>query len=347
MRTRTTLFLLVSISTLLVTCIDQVDLPIRTEEPRLVVEGQITNEAPPYTVRLTYTGKYGGTNGQSINDQYVKEAQVTIADDQNRSTRFVSVGQGLYRTTDSTFRGQVGRAYSLTVVLADGKRYVTKSERMPAVPVIDSISSTLVKTGNLTIPYAFSYGINTNDPANEQNYYRWSAYGYTTRLSVGVPCSLGNPSKCNYRCWTPVSNDVVNIYSDEAINGNPLRNRFVLQVPIYAIGPQLVEVQQFGMTQTNYQFWKLYQQQNARTGSIFDPLPAPVTGNLVNASDPTDLARGYFAVTSVTRRRYRQQNYPNVVFYSALVSFISSQIIPDGDCRNTYGNVPIIEPEGW
>lgn len=328
-------------------CIDRVELPIRTEAPGLVVDGQITNEAPPYTVRLTYTGKYGGMDGQNLNDQYVKEAQVTIADEQGRSTRLVSVGLGLYKTTDSTFRGQVGRAYSLTVVLSDGKRYVTKAERMPTVPIIDSISARLVKTNNMSTPYVFSYGVNTSDPTSEQNFYRWAAYGYTNRLSVGVPCSLNGPNLCNNRCWTTVSNNVVNVYSDEAINGNPIRNRFVLQVPIYTIAPQLVEVQQYAMTQTNYQFWILYQQQNARTGSIFDPSPAPVTGNLVNASDPTDIARGYFAVTSITRRRLRQQEYPAVVFYPALTSFISSQLLPPGDCRNTYGPVPLLEPEGW
>ncbi|GAB4055266.1 DUF4249 domain-containing protein [Spirosoma litoris] len=339
------LFVILLTSVLVAACIDQVSLPIRTEAPRLVVEGQITNEAPPYTVRLTYTGNYGGS-GQNVSDQYVKEAQVTIADDQGRSTRLVSTGLGLYQTADSTFRGQVGRAYSLSVVLTDGKRYVTKAERMPAVPLIDSISSSLVKTSGIA-PYAISYAINTTDPANAQNYYRWTAYGYTNRMSLGVPCSLGSPNKCFTRCWTPVSNDVVNVYSDEAINGNPIRGKFVLQLPIYAIGPQLVEVQQYSITQSNYQFWKLYQQQNARTGSIFDPLPAPVTGNLVNASDPTDLARGYFAVTAVTRKRYRQQSFPSAVFYPAVLSFISSQILPDGDCRNTYGNVPTLEPDGW
>ncbi len=328
-------------------CIDQVELPIRTEEPRLVVEGQITNEAPPYTVRLTYTGKYSGPNSQNPADQFVQEARVILADDQGRSTSFVSRGQGLYQTTNATFRGQVGRAYSLSIALSDGKRYVTKPERMPAVPIIDRISAQLVKTNNFAKPYVFSYAVNTRDPATEQNYYRWTGYGYTTRLSVGVPCSLGSLSRCNNRCWTTVSSDAVNVYSDEAINGNPLRGRAVLQLPIYAIGPQLVEIQQYGMTQTNYQFWKLYQQQNARTGSIFDPLPAPVTGNVVNASDPTDLARGYFAVTSITRQRLRQQNFPNVVFYPALAGFISSQLLPNGDCRSTYGQVPIIEPEGW
>lgn len=330
----------------LVACIDRVELPIRAEEPRLVVEGQITNEAPPYTIRLTYTGTYGGNGGQNPADQFVAQAQVNVTDDQGRSTRFVAMGPGMYQTVDATFRGQVGRSYSLSVVLSNGKRYATKPERMPAVPGIDSISAKLIETGNFAKAYAFSYSINTRDVATEKNYYRWTAYGYTSRLSVGTPCSLGSPNRCFDRCWTTVSTAAVNVYSDEAINGNSIRGKLVIQVPVYAIGPQLVEVQQYAITQANYQFWKLYQQQSARTGSIFDPLPAPVTGNVVNAGDPTDLARGYFAVTSVTRRRIRVQEY-NAPFYPALTSWVFSQLLPDGDCRRTYGPVPVTEPSGW
>lgn len=330
----------------LVACIDRVELPIRAEDPRLVVEGQITNEAPPYTIRLTYTGRYGGNGGQNPVDQFVQEAQVNVTDDQGRSARFVAMGPGTYQTTDATFRGQVGRAYNLSVVLRNGKRYVTKPERMPAVPVIDSISAQLVKTDNFAIPYAFSYSINTRDVASEKNYYRWTGYGITNRLAKGVPCCLGCLSICFDRCWTTVSSEAVNVYSDEAINGNSIRGRRVLQVPVYSTGPQLAEVQQYGITQANYQFWKLYQQQSARTGSIFDPLPAPVTGNVVNANDPTDLARGYFAVTSVTRRRIRVQDY-TAPFFPALSSWVFSQLLPGGDCRATYGPVPVTEPEGW
>ena len=299
---RLVVFLLITV--FVTACIDQVELPIRAEEPRLVVEGQITNEAPPYTIRLTYTGIYSGPNSQNPANQFVQEAQVTLTDDGGRSVRFISVGQGMYRTIDTTFRGRVGRTYGLSIALSNGKRYVTKPEKMPAVPGIDSISARLNRSSSIIKPFSIDYSVNTLDPAAEKNYYRWTGYGYTTRLSLGDPCCLGCPSRCNTRCWTLVSTDVVNVYSDEAINGNPLRNRFVLQLPIYAIGPQLVELQQYGMTQANYQFWKLFQQQNARTGSIFDPLPAPIVGNVINANDPTDRARGYFAVTSVTRRRF-------------------------------------------
>lgn len=342
------LFIFLLLSAFVTACIDRVELPIRAEEPRLVVEGQITSEAPPYTIRLTYTGKYSGPDGQNPASQFVEQAQVSLTDDQGRSVRFVPFGQGIYRTTDTAFRGQVGRSYGLSITLVSGKRYTTKPEKMPAVPVIDSVSARLARSKSLVRPFAIDYQVNTLDPASERNYYRWTGYGYSTRLSEGDPCSLGSPNKCNTRCWTLVSTDVVNIYSDEAINGNPLRNRFVLQVPIYAVGPQLVELQQYGMTQANYQFWKLFQQQNARTGSIFDPLPAPIVGNVINADDPTDRARGYFAVTSITRKRLRQQDFPQAVFYPAVLSFISSQLLPPGDCRRTYGyNSPTLEPAGW
>lgn len=342
------LFIFLLLGAFVTACIDRVELPIRAEEPRLVVEGQITNEAPPYTIRLTYTGRYSGPEGQNPASQFVEQAQVSLTDDKGHSVPFMPVGQGLYKTIDTTFRGQVGRSYGLAITLSNGKRYVTKPEKMPAVPVIDSVSARLARSKSLTKPFAIDYSVNTSDPATEKNYYRWTGYGYTTRLSVGVPCTLGSPNLCNYRCWTQVSTDVVNVYSDEAINGNPLRNRFVLQLPVYAVGPQLVEIQQYGMTQANYQFWKLFQQQNARTGSIFDPLPAPIVGNVINANDPTDRARGYFAVTSITRKRLRQPGIPPAVFYPAVLSFISSQLIPPGDCRATYGyNSPILEPEGW
>ncbi|RIV22675.1 DUF4249 domain-containing protein [Fibrisoma montanum] len=325
-------------------CIDPISLPIRNEDARLVVDGQITNEAPPYTVRLTYTTGFTGSNTV---DAPVLQAVVSLSDDAGRSTTFQERGPGEYETIDPAFRGEVGRSYSLTVRLNDGTTYVSQPERMPDVPTIDSISVDVVSAlSNMATPYRLAYSVTTSDPATERNYYRWTAFGYTNRLSTGVPCSLGSPARCNNRCWTPVFTDQLNVFADDAINGNPIRKREVLQIPIYTIGPQLVEVQQYGLTQANYQFWKAYEDQSTRTGSIFDPLPAPITGNLINVNDPADRARGYFAVTSITRKRIRAQEY-NAQRYPGLLSFISGIILPEGDCRQFYGPVPIIEPEGW
>lgn len=340
----TRLCVLFSLLLIVASCIDRVELPIRAEEPRLVVEGQITNEAPPYTVRLSYTVQYDA-EGKKISP-LIGNAQVSLGDDRGRTTRLSLFGDGTYRTTDTTFRGQIGRAYSLTVVLSNGKRYVSRAERMPAVPTIDSVSTRLVQVNNIRAPYRYTYTITTRDPAGEKNYYRWTAYGLTVRRSTGVPCSLGSPSICFDNCYTTESSTDVNVFSDDAVNGNAIRNRPVLQLSIYANWPQFIEVQQYGITLDNYQFWKLYQQQGARTGSIFDPLPAPVVGNVINTDDPADRARGYFAVSSVTRQRFRN-DAREARTSTAVYGFIASQPVPQGDCRRTYGPVPVTLPEGW
>lgn len=335
-----TAFLLVA---LVAACIDRIELPIRSQENQLVVEGQITNEPPPYTVRLTYTGQYqpGGGTG----DRLVSGAALVLTNDLNRQTTFRETSAGIYQTVDTSFKGQVGRAYRLTIILSDGKQYAMKAEQMPDVSPIDSIAGKLIRIENFATPFRFAYSVYSRDPKEQKNYYRWTAYGITTRRSTGRPCCTGCPFVCFDRCWTTVVNTDVNVYSDEAINGNSISDRTVLQLPIYAIGPQLVDVVQYGITQANYQFWKLYQQQSVRSGSTFDPLPAPITGNLTNIADPTDIARGYFAVASVTRRRYRNQG--NEATGSAVYGFLSSQIVPMGDCRDTYGPVPVTEPDGW
>jgi Domain of unknown function (DUF4249) len=327
-------------------CIDKVSLPIRAEEPRLVIEGQITNDAPPYAVRLTYTSPFGLSDAERPATLVASNAQVSIADDRGRTARFVATGPGIYQTNDPMFRGTVGRSYSLTVVLADGKRYVTKPEQMPAVPPIDSISTKLTQTTNFNTPFRYQYSVNTSDPANQKNYYRWTAYGLTVRKSTGEPCCFGCISICFDNCYTSDSTTEVNIFSDAAINGNPIQNLVVFQLPIYANWPQFVEVQQYGITQGNYQFWKLYEQQRARTGSIFDPLPASVVGNLINANDASDQARGYFAVSSVTRKRIRNEAR-EARSSTAVFGFLASQPVPQGDCRQTYGPVPVTLPDGW
>ena len=315
-------------------CIDRVELPVRAEEPRLVVEGQITNEPPPYTVRLTYTGNYGGENGQNINDQYVKEAQVTVADDQGRSARFTSIGQGIYQTTDVTFRGEVGRAYSLSVVLANGKRYVSKAVRMPDVPVIDSLYAQLVRTEFGLNHSFFHFYIVAKDPANQRNYYRWLAKVYGT-LKCG--------SEYN---WVPVENNAVTIRSDAYINGNSFR-QLVIKSPIYSTGPQFVEVKQYAISPESYLFWNLYQQQNARSGSIFDPLPAPITGNILNTSDSTDVARGFFDVYATTIRRFRYYDPQQMLLRPGVQSYIAS-IDQNGFFCNTLVKFPLrYDPPGF
>src|ERR1700710_2450534 len=95
------------LSMLLVACVHEVTLPIRSENPILVVDGKITNEAPPYTIRLTLTGNFKYSN-QVYSDNIEQGAIVQIIDSTTNQSYHLSPvleDAGLYRTDDMNFVG--------------------------------------------------------------------------------------------------------------------------------------------------------------------------------------------------------------------------------------------------
>lgn len=328
---------------LLFSCIDEVEVPIRNEVPRLVVEGIISNEKEPYTVRLFTTGNFVSSRYPPASSG-VQGAMVTISDDTGLSLSLEPVLEepGVYRSIDTSFVGQVGRSYTLTVGMPDGRIYRSQPELMQQVPTIDSLIARFTDIPDRTKPSGYQVLVDTQDPVENANYYRWSAYGYVRRESEGL--TLLGGSKCCASCWIPVFNTDVNIYSDANINGNRIQNRFVLFTPFYVRGKQYVEVSQYSITREAYQFWKRLDEQQTRTGSLFDPQPAPIEGNIYNAENANELALGYFGASAVSRKRL-------IIAADTVTMFpdYQKEFIPPGprDCRFTFPFASFYSPENW
>lgn len=321
---------------LMISCLDEVKLPIRNEKPRLVVEGQISSDRPPYFVRLTYSTSFGYDDSPA-GPVPAPNATVSISDQTGRRVVLIPDGRpGHYRTVDTSFVGRVGNRYTLSVNLPDGQRFVSRPETLPAVPPIDSVYGVLTKTDNLSAPFVYAFYVDARDPAGETNYYRWTARAYSSKISTGVPCSLGSTSFCYFRCWVPVASQEFALFSDNATNGNPIRRQLVIRSPVYALGPHFVEVKQYGLTREAYQFLQRFREQQSRVGSIFDPLPAPIIGNIVNADRTDEYALGYFQAVGVTTRRL--QNYGREAERPDLRSFLTSLPVPFGDCRRVFAS---------
>jgi hypothetical protein len=327
----------------LTSCIDEVDLPIRNEASRLIVEGMITNEPPPYTVRLFTTGNF-------VSARYppaslgVQGALVQITDDAGNSTVLRSILEqpGVYQTEDTTFVGQVGRSYILSVAMPDGKMYLSQPEKLLPVPLLEELKAEFVDIADRSRPSGYRVLVDTQDPVETANYYRWSAYGYVRRESEGLPM-LGGGICCK-SCWLLIANNDVNIFSDANINGNRIQGRFALFSPFYLRGKQYVEVSQYSLTREAYQFWKLLDEQQTRTGSLFDPQPAPLEGNMYNAEDVNELALGYFGASAISRKRLIIAGDTVTMFPDYEKAFI-----PFGprDCRFAFPNASFYSPESW
>lgn len=284
-------------------CVDEVELPARSIASRLVVEGLITNEAPPYTVKLTFTGAYNSLiYGQA--EIPVNGAKVTITETGGKTTALEqdALSPAYYRTYDSTFVGEVGRRYQLEVTLPDGTSYVSDPEELRQIPEIQRVYAEYRQRPEAEISQPDHYEIllDTKDPGTSGDYYRWSGYSYVPRLSTGEPIGFG--ICCNW-CWIPVYGSRSEVMSDMLVNGNTISRKSIMQSPVYYTGRHYVEVRQYSLTKQAYQFWTKFEEQRKRTGSLFDPLPASIEGNVYQAGKPGEFALGFFGASAVTTHR--------------------------------------------
>ncbi len=104
----------------LTSCEKVIELDLGDTSPTLVIEGNITNTAGPYYVKLTKTVNF---DDASIYPGVVG-ALVTITDNAGQKDTLTHTTGGLYVT--QKLRGIIGRTYFLTV-LSEGKTYTAQS----------------------------------------------------------------------------------------------------------------------------------------------------------------------------------------------------------------------------
>ena len=336
-------------------------MPVRQTSPYLVVEGTISTDPPPYTVKLSYSGKFSNAyqaSRDTTRQFYINDARVVIKDDEGDSASCILVSSGTYQSNDSNFVGIVGRTYTLEIYLSNGKTYVSTPEKINPVPPIDSLSVVYDSTFITDIrPTQLIISANVHDPASVQNYYRWTAFGYTPRKSWGDSCTYGyplcsNPYSCSCfaLCEQYITTSQINVFSDKLVNGNEIIQP-VFYSPLYWFGSHFIEVKQYSLNEDIYLFWQLYLQQTNLTGSILDPLPASLFGNIHNALDSNDIALGYFEASAVTTKKvvvipfFLQEYY----LESVAGEYIAGEHIGGGDCHLAYPNSldDDASPTGW
>jgi hypothetical protein len=143
---------------LLQSCTERINLSLNNSDPKLVIEGEVTDQPGPYYIKCSMSQTYNGSNIYTlINPQWA-----IISDNTGVVDTLVKYKDGYYQTTKLV--GQVGKTYYLKVVHS-GVEY-TASSTMNAVPEIDSTST--LKLINFYYANAF-----INDPAGVKNYYRY------------------------------------------------------------------------------------------------------------------------------------------------------------------------------
>lgn len=290
---------------LMVSCVTEFQPDPVSIPPSLIIDGQITDQPGPYTIKLTRTADY---SYKSLN-LLEAGATVVIADNLgNQETLKEQPLGGTYQTSATGIRGVPGRSYTLTIQTKSGKRYVSTPEVLPAVPPIKKLYYESKYTPTTTVADAeqtWSVYVDSDDPDTLGNYYKWSWAHYemvaACRKTFISAQNIYTGISCCTDCW-----DIARCYncltlnSDANINGKAISRQYITDVPFTSFSRYYIEVEQQALSRNAYQFWKSVRQLTNNTGGLFDAAPSSVQGNVKCVSDPGELVYGYFGAVGVS-----------------------------------------------
>ncbi|WP_240625659.1 DUF4249 domain-containing protein [Spirosoma pollinicola] len=271
----------------------------------LVVDGQITDQPGPYTIKLSRTADY------SFKSLSLLEAGATVVISDNLGNKETLKEQspgGIYQSSIDGIRGVPGRLYKLTIQTKAGTRYESEAEIMPAVPPIQKLyyeSNYTPATVATAQSQNWSVYLDTKDPDTLGNYYKWSWTHYEVvdacQKTFVANRSIYTGISCCTDCWDVTRcYTCVNLNSDVNINGRAISRQFITDVPFNSLGRYYIEIEQQALSRKAYLFWKSVQQLTSNTGGLFDVAPSSIQGNVKCITNPKEPVYGYFGIAGLS-----------------------------------------------
>lgn len=114
-----------AVSASLISCQKVIDIDLKSTEPRIVIQGSITDQEGSYSVEIHKT-----VNFNEVNDfPPVSGALVVISDDLENSEILTETSPGIY--TGSSLQGVPGRTYTLSVKVNDQEYKAVSTMPLP------------------------------------------------------------------------------------------------------------------------------------------------------------------------------------------------------------------------
>jgi len=252
-------------------CEDVIVVDLNSAAPRIVIEGEVTNNDTLTEVRITKSTDFY----QPGIYKKVSGANIVITDNKGNSSTLTEVEDGIYQT--DSIKGQPGESYSITVK-AEGKTYQAEST-MPRQVNLDSLSIELAPSppGGGEEEKNYFLHLYFQDPPDIDNYCRFKIFNNGEQLGGFY------------------------IYFDKFTNGNKIDYRLVLHAKPNNIklGDSLmVELQ--SIDKASFDFYKTANSVNAsRTGGRQNSSSVAPANPVTNWSNK---ALGVFTAYAVSRQ---------------------------------------------
>lgn len=275
---------------------------ISDPDSRLVVEGVMNAGAGPASIRLTRSAKLDG--GVNIDPEL--NAQVTVEGNDN-SVRPLTMGINGYYTSPG-LNLTIGTEYRLRIKTTDGQEYLSEYTEAVQTPEIDEIGWKRDDDG------AVCY-VNTDDPTGKTTYYRWDydetweivTYYLSRYIYLGGHAVRHRTLNEQVAvCWKYNSSNRIVLGSSARLQSNVIHEAPVV---FYNNGEEKLAVRysillrQYALDKRGYEFYELMRKNTESIGTVFDPQPSEITGNIKCITDPSQIVIGYVTASTISEKR--------------------------------------------
>ncbi|NML65302.1 DUF4249 domain-containing protein [Hymenobacter sp. RP-2-7] len=235
------------------------------------------------------------------------KAQVFIQDDAGRRYGLAENPAGTY--TSATNALDPSRQYQLRITTSLGREYASDLAPVVSTPPIDTLTWQLTTVGGIQL-YLTTHGAGL-----AARYYRWD-YEETYQFTAAFQSALEYMASTNTVVSRPPERQIYTCWRTEAstqiLQGNTvqLSQNTLTDFPLLNVPPDMrlhlgysVLVRQVAEDQTEYDYWERLRKNTEALGTVNDPLPGRVTGNVHALADASEAVLGYVGVHTVTEKR--------------------------------------------
>ncbi len=275
----------------------------------LVVDGHINGHGIT-VVQLAYS-----INLDTPNQYPVEEgAQVFIVDERNARYALRETTPGRYESAFLTL--PANRSYYLRITTRQRREYASEPVFVQQTPAYDNLVAQVQPDGVQVL-------LSTHDNENKIQYYRWeydetweftsafdSKYRYSRALNRVVP-----RQDDIYHCWRTETASTVKTFSTIRLTEARVRDyrlRFLRSNDIRLRYLYSINVRQYAMLPEEFNYWEAVRKNTDNLGTLFDPLPSQIQGNVHSLNKPEEPVLGYVGASTVTEQRIfvRRQDLP-------------------------------------
>lgn len=288
------LILFMAVLVYMVACVESYSPNISKYDDIFVVDGELTNLPGPYTVKLSRSYELYKKEGLPVTG-----AQVKIIESTGLEVELVEIKDGFYSTEGNPFQGQVGHSYKLQIKL-NGDVYESNFETIKTPVPIDRVywEYQVLENGQDGIQLM----VDTHDSTNSTRYYAWY---HDETWKFRVPIDVAGKPEWKI-CYQDAHSTDFNIATsaqrhNDVIERQPIRffneetNRLYIRYTAL--------VRQYVLNEVSYKFFKDLITINQNQGTLFDPIPSSLIGNIKNTSNEDIPVLGYFLVTGASEKR--------------------------------------------